>query len=323
MAAARPEFIRLANRIAGKSRPLRFTWNGQPTQFVFSNLHRSPRGSWRLQVRLGGHDLIMEINRLPELAWVSPELVGIDLHSLPNELACGLIESCLGEIFTALSKAGIDVAITGVEPFSFRDAPEEIIEWSIHRGGETGWMHGHVAGDDAALSHLASLVELAPVSPVVDESQIPMPVQLVAASTRLTLTELQSIEMHDVILADLTNYKVGNECTLFAAGTQVGLGRAEARIFSLKQLTPKPATTMGDPATASINDLDIELTFVVGQTTLTVSELRGLAPGFTFKLSTPVGQGITLCANGKAIGKGELIEVGNHLGVRVTEFSAS
>ena len=78
-----------------------------------------------------------------------------------------------------------------------------------------------------------------------------------------------------------------------------------------------------DATAASINDLEIELTFVVGQTTLTVGELRNLAVGFTFELPTPVGQDLIILANGKNIGKGELIEVGGHLGVRVTEFIAS
>ena len=56
--------------------------------------------------------------------------------------------------------------------------------------------------------------------------------------------------------------------------------------------------------------------------TLTVGELRSLAPGFTFDLGSPAGADLTICANGKPIGKGQLIEVGEHLGVRVTEFSA-
>jgi len=275
-----------------------------------------------MQIRMGGHSLRVEINRLPELAWVSPELAGIDLNGLPSELACGLIESSLGEIFTALTKAGIDVSILGMEPFSFRNAPEEIIEWSIHRGHETNWMHGCLAGDDAALAHLANLMERAPISPNTDDVSVPVPVNLVAATMRVSLAELEALELHDVLLADLKSYQIQRECTLYAARTALGKGHAEANTFTLKHLNTKPAATMGDAASVSVNDLEIELTFVVGQTTLTVGELRNLAPGFTFELPIPVGEGLVICANGKTIGRGELIEVGDHLGVRVTEFSA-
>ncbi|WP_345738959.1 type III secretion system cytoplasmic ring protein SctQ [Prosthecobacter algae] len=323
MSRSRSEFIRLANRIAGKNRPLNFTWNAQPTQFVFSNLLQRPRGSWSLQIRMGGHALQVEINRLPELAWVSPELAGIDLHDLPGELACGLIESSFGEIFTALTKAGIDVSILSMEPFSFRQSSAEIIQWSIHRGHESHWMHGSIAGDDAALAHLASLMERAPVSPSADDAVIPVPIDLIAGTMHVSLADLQALELHDVLLADLKSYQSQRECTLNAARRALGKGHLEASTFTLKHLTSKPATTMGDAASVSVNDLEIELTFVVGQTTLTVGELRHLAPGFTFELPISSGDGLLICANGKTIGRGELIEVGDHLGVRVTEFSAS
>jgi len=324
MSSLRPEFVRLTNRLVGQKRPLRFSWNGQPAELLLIHSPSHPRGSWVLNLQLGGHPLILDINRLPELAWVSPELAGIDLHALPKELACGLIEACFGEIFTALSKAGVDVAVTGVEPFTFRNASDETVAWSVNRGSKTGWMHGYLSGDNAALTHLANLISRAPVVPSLDETALPLPVHLVAAQMRLSLTELRSIEIHDVLFADLSRYKNSSLCTLRASRRNLGLGQVTTTRFSLQQLTPLSATTMAEDATAaSINDLEIELTFVVGQTTLTVGELRNLAVGFTFELPTPVGQDLIILANGKNIGKGELIEVGGHLGVRVTEFIAS
>ncbi|MES2596706.1 MAG: type III secretion system cytoplasmic ring protein SctQ [Verrucomicrobiota bacterium] len=317
----RPEFVRLSNRIAGKNRPLRFEWNGQPAQFSFTNLLTHPRGSWTLGLNLGGHALTMEISRLPELAWISPTLVGIDLQGLPSELACGLMEACFGDLFAALSKGGIDVSITSVQPFSHRHAPEEVIEWNINRGSEISWMHGSVHGDDAALAHLASLMERAPVT-AQDDASLPVLVQLSAASMMLKLSELRSVEVHDVLFAELMDYRAAKECAFYLGGRRAGIGTLEAKVFSLKQLITAPAQTMANANSASVNDIEIELTFVVGQTTLTVAELRSLAPGFTFDLGSPAGADLTICANGKSIGKGQLIEVGEHLGVRVTEFSA-
>jgi type III secretion protein Q len=317
----RPEFIRLSNRIAGKNRPLRFEWNGPPAQFSFTNLPTNPRGSWTLGLNLGGHELTVEISHLPELAWISPTLVGIDLQGLPPELACGLIEACFGEIFAVLSKGGIDISISSVQPFSHRHAHEEIIEWNINRGSETSWMHGSVHGNDAALAHLASLMERAPVA-AHDDAKLPVLVQLAAASMTLKLGELKSVEVHDVLFAELMDYRAAKECAFYVAGRRLGVGTLDAKVFNLKQLITAPATTMANANTASVNDIEIELTFVVGQITLTVGELRNLAPGFTFELGTAAGADLTICANSKPIGKGQLIEVGEHLGVRVTEFFA-
>ncbi|MBB5037732.1 type III secretion system cytoplasmic ring protein SctQ [Prosthecobacter dejongeii] len=324
MSVLRPEFVRLANRLAGQRRPLRFSWNGQPTEWMLLHSPAPARGSWVIHLLLGGHVIGLEINRLPELAFLSPELAGIDLHEMPQELACGLLESCLAEIFLALGQAGVDVNITGVQPFTFRHAPEEVIGWTLNRGADIGWMHGTLSGDDAALSHLASLVTRAAAEPSIEDGAIPLPIHLVAGTLGMTLAELQTVEAGDVLLADLSRYQTGGVCTLSVSGRNLGIGHATGTAFSLQQLTPPSSSTMADVATASsINDLNVELTFVVGQTTLTVGELRNLAVGFTFELPTLTGQGISICANGKDIGRGEIIEVGGHLGVRVTELFVS
>lgn len=302
-----------------------FDWNGQRAHFGFSNSLSATRGGWRLGVVMGGHPLTAEISRLPDLTWIDPTLAGVDVNALPAELACALVEASFGEIFTALCKLGIDVKITSVEPFTFRDAAEEIIGWSVDRGTHTGWIHGHIAGDEAALNHLASLMSKAPAQEVEGTLEIPVPVHLVAGMLILTVSEWQALQPHDVLLPDgLREFKTTRSCTLQAAARSLATGTLKDKTFTLQNLIPAPATTMGDPATsASVNDLEIELTFVAGQTTLTVAELRGLAPGYTFELPLLAGEALTICANGRPVGKGELIEVGEHLGVRVTEFFAS
>lgn len=322
---ARPDFVRLANRIAGRRRTLSFDWNGQRAHFGFSNATSHPRGSWSLGIVMGGHPLSVEISRLPDLTWIDPTLAGVDVHALPPELACGLIEASFGEIFTALCKLGIDVKITSVEPFTFRDAAEEIIGWQVDRGAQTCWIHGHVSGSDAALGHLAGLISKAPVQEGAGTQEIPVPVHLVAGALTLPLADWRALQAHDVLLAGgLREFNLTRTCTMQAAGRSLAMGTLKDKSFTLQNLIATPATTMGDPAKpASVNDIDIELTFVAGHTTLSVAELRGLAPGFTFELPVLAGEGLTICANGRPVGKGELIEVGDHLGVRITEFSAS
>lgn len=322
---ARPEFVRLANRIAGKRQPMRFQWNGLTAEFSFSNLKVAPRGSWALDVVLGGHDLRVELCRLPDVAWISPSLAGVKIHELPSELACALIESCLGEIFDALSKSGVDVRITSVAPFSHRTAPEEAIEWQVRRGGEEGWMRGHVAGGDAALAHLAALMQTVPVAEEAGDDQLPTAVRLLAGRTRIPLADWQALEPHDVLLADLTAYTRGRHCLLWTGGHVVAEGLLDGRSFTVQKLNrPEPTPMAAATApTTPLNDLEIDVTFVVGQTTLALGELRSLAPGFVVDLPTPLGEGVTIFANGKNVGTGEVIEMGDHLGVRITSLSAS
>lgn len=304
---------------------MRFQWNGQAAEFSFSSLKAAPRGSWALDVALGGHDLRVELCRLPDVAWISPALAGIKIQELPSELACALIESCLGEIFDALSKSGIDVRITSVAPFSHRNAPEEAIEWQVRRGNEEGWMRGHVAGGDTALEHLATLMQRVPIASETRDETLPAPVRLLAGRTRVTLTDWQGLEPHDVLLADLASFAPGGQCQLWSGGRTLAEGILDGRAFTVQKLTsshPAPMAAAAAPTTP-LNDLEIDVTFVVGQTTLTLGELRSLAPGFVVDLPTPLGDGVTIFANGKNVGAGEVIEVGDHLGVRITSLSAS
>lgn len=323
--AIRREFAHLCNRIAGRSRPLQFNWNGQPAVFSFAALSSGPRGGWILNILLGGHEMTVALNRLPDVAWVSPALAGIDLQGLPPELACGIIESCLGDVFDALSKGGIDVSILTVEPYSLRNEPAEAIGWSIDRGSEIGWMRGTVSGNDLALDHLASLIQRAPATPILDDSTVPVGVDVVAGQLRMALSELKQVEVHDVILADVSGYLKAKECQIWAGFRALASGNLQGQTLTLRNLNPLEAVTMSEaaPAAVPVNDLDIQLTFVVGHTTLTVGDLRSLAPGAVLELPSAVGDGVAICANGKTIGRGELIEVGDRVGVRVTEFSAS
>lgn len=236
------------------------------------------------------------------------------MEGLPSELACALIEAGFGEILEALTKTGIDARITSVQPFSSSDIPKENIEWCLDHGSEKGWMRGSVSGDDKALNHLANLVQRVPAAASGEDTALPVPVQIVAGVMLISLAELQQVEVHDVLLADLTPFAKGQLCELRSGRQSLGRGSFADHIFTLQQ--PIAMAT-----TAPVNDIELELTFVVGQTTLTVGELRSLAPGFVFELGA-LDEGVTICASGKVIGKGELLEVGDRVGVRVTAFNS-
>ena len=76
-------------------------------------------------------------------------------------------------------------------------------------------------------------------------------------------------------------------------------------------------------ASQVVETMAIELVFEVGRQSLPVHELRTIQPGFTFELDSPLAAPATIRANGRVIGKGELMEVDGRLGVRVTEMAGN
>lgn len=79
--------------------------------------------------------------------------------------------------------------------------------------------------------------------------------------------------------------------------------------------TPAPTP---DPARA----LPVQVGFELGRAELTVGELADIQPGYVFPLAAAIeGGNVTIRANGQVAGRGELVAVGDTLGVRLLSWS--
>ena len=77
-------------------------------------------------------------------------------------------------------------------------------------------------------------------------------------------------------------------------------------------------TTTDDPV--PLDQLPVRLMFELGRLELTLAELETLGPGHVFALGRDEHQPVDILANGKRIGLGEIIAVGDAIGVRVTRL---
>jgi len=89
------------------------------------------------------------------------------------------------------------------------------------------------------------------------------------------------------------------------------------------QLGTGEETTGGEIGVASLTPLDITFTvdFVVGTQSLSLEELRSLTVGNVFEFPGNAS-GVSLRINGRTVGSGRLVEVGDHLGVVVETLGA-
>lgn len=73
-----------------------------------------------------------------------------------------------------------------------------------------------------------------------------------------------------------------------------------------------------DEAGAFARDLPVQLAFDIGRLELGVGDLAALQPGYVFALPAHLeGANVTIRANGRAAGRGEVVAVGDTLGVRL------
>ena len=69
-----------------------------------------------------------------------------------------------------------------------------------------------------------------------------------------------------------------------------------------------------------LDDLPVKLVFELGRVDLSLREIRQLAPGAVVALARPLEDSVDVIANGRRIGRGNLIRVGDSLGVRIARL---
>ena len=99
-----------------------------------------------------------------------------------------------------------------------------------------------------------------------------------------------------------------------AAETTEGAGAASAAA------SPAPPAPDG---MAFLRDVEVELTLEIGRRRMRISEVMKLGPGKTVELDKLAGEPLELLVNGRLIGRGEAVVVGDRYGIRITEIVAS
>lgn len=85
-----------------------------------------------------------------------------------------------------------------------------------------------------------------------------------------------------------------------------------------------PAGTHGSGLHDSdLDDLPVRLVFEVGRVELSLGELQRLAPGALVPLGRPLEEPLDIMANGRRLGRGTLVQIGESLGVRIVSLAGN
>jgi type III secretion system YscQ/HrcQ family protein len=74
---------------------------------------------------------------------------------------------------------------------------------------------------------------------------------------------------------------------------------------------------------SDLNDLPVRLVFEVGRVELSLGELQRLAPGALVPLGRPLDEPLDIMANGRRLGRGTLVQIGESLGVRIVSLASN
>ena len=74
---------------------------------------------------------------------------------------------------------------------------------------------------------------------------------------------------------------------------------------------------------SDLDDLPVRLVFEVGRVELSLGELQRLAPGALVPLGRPLDEPLDIMANGRRLGRGTLVQIGESLGVRIVSLASN
>ncbi|MFD2055562.1 type III secretion system cytoplasmic ring protein SctQ [Mesorhizobium calcicola] len=163
-------------------------------------------------------------------------------------------------------------------------------------------------------------------------AEFPLPVCLRRGALTISLGELQSLQPGDVVLfrdaeeertaALIIAEHLYAPVALTAGGPQ--LLAAPTAIagsnweWTMNQNTPPPAGQTLEEST--LDELPVSLAFEIGRTAMPLGEVRQLAPGAIVTLTDVTNETVDIIANGKRVGRGEIVRIGENLGVRIVRM---
>jgi type III secretion system YscQ/HrcQ family protein len=316
-----PAAARSLNTLIGTSRALPFTWGGQPAQLRFTAPAEASPPTGYLAAALGSQAFTLGYVGLPEPASLGVEFAGLEASGLPPDLRLAVLEALAAEPLALLRGAGIALTLQGWRDGA--DLPAPALGWEIVRDGGR-FLAGTVHLDDAALASIAGLLARVSPRPVHSADATPVSFGVAAAHMTLPLGQLAGLEPGDVLVPGLSrgDWEAGR-CTLWAGSVRIGDAvrkQATVQILAMKP-SPVPPPAPAAAPQLKVDDLPVQLQFDLAQLDITVGQLRTIAPGYSFELPAVPGRLVTIRANAREVGTGELVDLGENLGVRIVSWS--
>ncbi|MDD1510194.1 type III secretion system cytoplasmic ring protein SctQ [Pseudomonas sp. CNPSo 3701] len=309
----------LRNRLLRRRKPWRGQAAGVQLEIAFGGQH-SENAAWVVPARLGMHSLQLHLNAALFERLLGTMALQRDFAGLPAVLQSVLLEQALLPWIEPLEAA------LG-QPLSLDAEP-------CH--GEVD-LNLQLSADGAPLGTLTLQLSRAAAQSIADLLErhvpparqalptLPLSLTLLRGCQTLSLAELCSLQPGDVLMLDCPADADG--LLLLAGGhRQARFKRQKSGLQLLEALQPTNPTmenAMGQDADdAQLDDVPLTVVCQIGSLEMPLGELRELGEGSVLALPHADAQRVELMINGRCVGRGELVAIGDGLGVRLTRFAS-
>lgn len=248
---------------------------------------------------------------------------------LPDALLAAVVEHLL-----ARAPEGMNLRLGGASLRGWPDGADA--EAYPVRLGFTVAAHGGAAGASAARGVLACDAALAarlagalapdPDAPETPSFDVPLVGQVQLRSIQLDPDLFAGLAPLDILLPG--GHLPGGPLLLrifFASGAYC-FGRLEGETIIMQAQEPAtgPAEEQGGESPKAppmdFSKVPVRISFELGQVTLSLAQLRSVAEGTCLEIPAPAADGVVIKANGREIGRGALVRIEDHVGVRILEL---
>jgi type III secretion system YscQ/HrcQ family protein len=318
-----PGETKRGNALFGLRRSFPFAWAGKPARLRFIAPAAAPAPLLHLTAELGGHPVQIGLPGLPEPASLGVAFAGIEIAGLPEEILLGVMEAWLADAMKAASSAGVAWRLTG-----YQATPPTLASacgWEVAREANERFLVGSLHAEPAVLDAIVGSVSRVPAQPLGKADAVPVALHVVVARVPLSLSALRTVSLGDVFLVALPpGSPPQGPCELWAGTRLVGRALRNQQSFRVTAMNPPVEPAAKAPAgPVKVDDLPVSVLFDLGQLDLTVGQLRTVAEGFTFELAAMPPRLVAIRVGGREVGQGELVEVGDKVGVRVVQWTLS
>ena len=194
-----------------------------------------------------------------------------------------------------------------------------------------------VLGDPRLAETIAALLDSAADTASRFAWSVPIPLRIIVGAASVTLGDLEGLEPGDIILlqGNGPHHSARSHCVIGAlrAAPIVAADdgwRLTDRFTSLTgsewdfdMATERKIGLDETEEDTALPELPITLVFEAGRTAIPLDQVRRLDSGSLIPLDGPADGRVTIFASGKRVGRGELVKLGEGLGVRVVNIFAN
>jgi type III secretion protein Q len=313
--------LALWNHIFGHNGDVVFEVGGQRLWLRFAS--RSFRVEPELAVRISCENqsfwICLQISDSILEEQISKTFDGGRVYDLPEEIRVAAFEVIFEELLTGFeSWKGTKAGIQAVQLHKPVEGYTRTLHFYVEGNGDRPLATGFFGFDEGALRWFSQL--FVKVRPSVSQScyAIPATSRLEAGRTRLALGELKTLDRLDLIKVD-EYYPLQNKKVVLRFHPGISYWASIEENSAVVRNRKEEQVSSEEAITRDLDAVEIDLKFEIGEKQIPLGDLGNLKEGYTFELDVPVDRFVTIRANGRKIGCGELVQIDEHIGVRVLE----